>query len=97
MSSEDSLPEHSASTRHSESPEISSGEELPVEQTVDGLEEDLAQTEEDAGSSGQATGGQGKHVGNSSQGVDANCSGIDLNSYTHGAWMGSDVTQAEID
>ncbi|KAK1631594.1 hypothetical protein QYE76_005909 [Lolium multiflorum] len=76
---------------------MSSEEELPVEQTDDGLEEDIAQTEEDAGSSGQATGGQGKHVGSSSQGADANCSGIDLNAYTRGAWMGSDVTQAEID
>jgi hypothetical protein len=85
MSSGDSLPEHSASTRYSESPEISSGEELPVEQTDDGLEEDLAQTEEDAGSSGQATGGQGKHAGCSSQGADASSAGIDLSSYTRGA------------
>jgi hypothetical protein len=97
MSSEDSLPEPSASTRQSESPEISSGEEAPVDLFEDGLEEDLAQHEEEAGSSGQGTGDQEAHAGSSSQGAAANSSGVDLDSYTRGAWMGSDVTQAEID
>jgi hypothetical protein len=97
MSSEDSLPELSASTRHSESPKISSGEELPVDQPDDGLEEDLAQSEEEAGGSDQATGNQGEHAGSSSQGADVNYAGIDLDSYTRGAWIGSDVSQAEID
>ncbi|KAK1686025.1 hypothetical protein QYE76_046873 [Lolium multiflorum] len=97
MSTEDSLPELSASTQNSASPNISSRAEPPVDQSTDGLEEDLAQTEEDTGSSGQATGDQGKEAGSSSQGAAAISSGVDLNSYTRRAWMGSDVTQAEID
>ncbi|KAK1613919.1 hypothetical protein QYE76_019439 [Lolium multiflorum] len=97
MSTEDSLPELSASIQNSESPNISSGEEIPVDQADDELEEDLAQTEEDTGSSGQGTGDQGKEACSSSQGAAAISSGVDLNSYTRGAWMGSDVTQAEID
>jgi hypothetical protein len=84
MSSEDSLPELSASTRNSEIPEIS-GEEIPVDQADDGLSENLAPSEEEAGGSDQDTGDDAEHAG------------IDLNSYTRGAWMGSDVTQAEID
>jgi hypothetical protein len=85
MSSGDSLPEPSASTRQSENPEISSGEEALVDQFEDGLEEDLAQHEEEAGSSGQATGDQEKQASSSSQGAAANSSGIDLDSYTRGA------------
>jgi hypothetical protein len=46
MSSEDSLSELSASTQHNESLEISSGEEPPMDQSADGLKEDLAQFEE---------------------------------------------------
>jgi hypothetical protein len=34
-----------------------------MDQSADGLKEDLAQFEEEAGSSGQATGDQGKHTG----------------------------------
>jgi hypothetical protein len=97
MLSEDSLPELSASTQQSESPKTSSGEEPPVDQVADGLEEDLAQIEEETGSSGQATGDQGNQAGSSSQGAATKSSGIDLDSYTPIAWMGSDVTQAEID
>jgi hypothetical protein len=97
MSSEDSLPELSASTRISESLEISSGEEIPVDQPDDGLEKDLAQSEEEVGGSDQATGDDGEHAGSSVQGADDDYAGVELDSYTRGAWIGSDVTQAEID
>ncbi|KAK1625829.1 hypothetical protein QYE76_000144 [Lolium multiflorum] len=76
---------------HSKTPTASSGEEVSVDRVSDGLETELAQSEAGTGSSTQATGNQGE-TGSSSQGT-----GIDLNSYTRGAWMGSDVTQAKID
>jgi hypothetical protein len=95
MSTEESDPELSTSTRFSESPETS-GEAVPADQP-DGLEEDLAQSEEDAGGSEQLTGNDEAHVGGPGEGADAEFPGIDLDSYTRGAWMGSDVTQAEID
>ncbi|KAK1607903.1 hypothetical protein QYE76_031576 [Lolium multiflorum] len=95
MSTEESDPELSTSTRFSESPETS-GEAVPADQP-DGLEEDLAQSEEDAGGSEQLTGNDEAHVGGPGEGADAEFPGIDLDSYTRGAWMGSEVTQAEID
>jgi hypothetical protein len=55
------------------------------------LEADLAQMGDDAGSSAQGTGVIGMETGSSSQGA-----GVDLDSYMRGAWMGSDVTEAEI-
>ncbi|KAK1614286.1 hypothetical protein QYE76_019803 [Lolium multiflorum] len=96
MSSEESVPDLSAGTQFSESPETS-GEEVPVDQPDDGLEEDLAQHEEEAGGSKHLTGNDEEHAGGPGEGADANFPGIDLDAYTRGAWMGSDVTQAEID
>ena len=60
MSSEESGRELSDSTRFSESPEISLGEEQAVEQESDGLEEDLARMEEEAGGPDEKTAGEGK-------------------------------------
>ena len=91
MSSGEYLSDSSAGSHHSETPTASSGEEISVDRASDGLEAELAQSEAGTGSSTQATGNQGE-AGSSSQGA-----GIDLDSYTRGAWMGSDVTQAEID
>jgi hypothetical protein len=75
-----------------ETPTTSSGEETSVDRVSDGLEEDLFQMGDDAGSSAQDTGDLGMEAGSSNQGV-----GVDLDSYTRGAWMGFEVTQAEID
>ncbi|KAK1607976.1 hypothetical protein QYE76_031649 [Lolium multiflorum] len=91
MSSEDYISETPGSSHQSASPTVSSGGETPVTQASDGLTADMAQMENDVGSSAQHTGNQGE-AGSSSQGA-----GIDLDSYTRGAWMVSDVTQAEID
>ena len=84
MSSEDSLPELSASTRQSESPEIS-GEEIPVDQADDGLPEDVARSDEEAGGSELATGNDEELAGSAGQGADTDPAGIDLDSYTRGA------------
>nr|XP_051211347.1 formin-like protein 6 [Lolium perenne] len=97
MSSKDSLLKSSASSHHSEIHTTSSGEEILVNQASDGLEENLAQTEEVTSSSAQSPGDLGKEADSSSQGPTAQSSAIDLDSYTRGAWMGSNVTQAEID
>jgi hypothetical protein len=59
---------------------------------TDGLEADLAQMGIDAGSSAQGTGEIGMEAESSSQGA-----GVDLDFYMRGAWMGSDMTEAEID
>jgi hypothetical protein len=56
------------------------------------IEADLAQMGDDTGSSAQGTDEIGMEAGSSSQGA-----GVDLDSYTRGAWMGSNVTEAEID
>jgi hypothetical protein len=96
MSFEESDPDLSTSTRFSESPETS-GEEVPVDQPGNGLEENLAQPEEEAGGSEKLTGNDEEHAGGPGEGADADFPGIDLDSYTRGAWMGSDVTVAEID
>jgi hypothetical protein len=97
MSSEEYTSESLASSHHTETPTTSSGEEIPADQASDGLEADLAQIEDDTGSSAQFTGNSGKEAGSWSQGAAAQTSAIDLDPYTRGAWMGSNVTQAEID
>ena len=91
MSSGEYFSDSSAGSHHSETSTASSGEKVSVDRASDGLEAELARSEAGTGSSTQATGNQGE-AGSSSQGA-----GIDLDSYTRGAWMGSDVTQAEID
>jgi hypothetical protein len=93
MSSEEYISGSLASSHHSETRTTSSGEEIPADQTSDGLEADLAQIEDDTGSSGQLTRNQ-REAGSSSRGAAAQSSAIDLDSYTRGAWMGSDLTQA---
>ena len=90
MSSEDLPSDSSSGSRHTVTPTSSSGG-TSVEANSDGLEADLAQSKAGTGSSTPATGNQGE-AGSSSQGA-----GVDLDSYTRGAWMGSDVTQGEID
>ncbi|KAK1564062.1 hypothetical protein QYE76_018260 [Lolium multiflorum] len=91
MSSGEYVSDSSSGNHHSETPSVSSGEDISVDRASDGLEAELAQSEAGTGSSTQATGNQGE-AGSSSQGA-----GINLDAYTRGAWMGSDVTQAEID
>ncbi|KAK1652989.1 hypothetical protein QYE76_070794 [Lolium multiflorum] len=61
------------------------------DENSDGLTADLAQSEAGTSNSVPATGNQGE-AGSSSRST-----GVDLDSYTRGAWMGSDVTQADID
>jgi hypothetical protein len=97
MASEESGPELSGSTRHSESPETSLGEEQSIEQRDDGLEEDLAHMEEETGSSDEDAGEHREETGTSNQGAGANPAGVNLAAYTRGAWKGSSVSQAEID
>ncbi|KAM0821197.1 hypothetical protein ACQ4PT_028941 [Festuca glaucescens] len=97
MTSEESIPELSGSTRHSESPEISLGEEQPVDQGDDGLEEDLTRMEEESGGSDEDAGDHREETGTSNQGAGANPAGINLAAYTRGAWKGSTVSEAEID
>ncbi|KAK1620861.1 hypothetical protein QYE76_026378 [Lolium multiflorum] len=91
MSSGEYVSDSSSGNHHSETPSVSSGEDISVDRASDGLEAELAQSKAGTGSSTQATGNQGE-AGSSSQGA-----GINLDAYTRGAWMGSDVTQAEID
>ncbi|KAK1627151.1 hypothetical protein QYE76_001466 [Lolium multiflorum] len=90
MSSLDYPSDSSSDRHHTIIPSSSSGG-ASVETHSDGLEADLSQSEAGTGSSTPAAGDQGE-AGSSSQGA-----GVDLDSYTRGAWMGSNVTQAEID